>query len=476
MTPHTGLPSPGADYAETLAALQARGRFGIRLGLGRTRALLRALGDPGRDLPGVLIAGTNGKGSVQAIVAACLAAAGLRVGQTPKPHLVSYRERILVDGRPLPAAVFAGLVAEALAIADGLSPRLGPPTEFEVLTAAAFAAFARSGVEVGVIEVGLGGRLDATNAWDGGVAAVTNVGLDHTDRLGSTIEAIAREKAAIVKRGDRAVTGARGAALAVVQRRARRMDVPLRAVEPLPVVGMDRTGLRVVAPGLGEVRLGLLGRHQAANAAVALGILAALAEAGIAAPTDAQIRAGLEAARWPGRLELLALHGPDGAGPVGRAGPARLDAPDPAAPDQLLDGAHNADGAAALAAALDELRPSLSPGRATLLFGSMRDKDAAAMSASLGGAAALRDARIITVRVDAPRALPADELAEVWRAASSAGQEVRALESLDDALGAAIAAARESGGPLIVAGSLYLVGAVRGRLVADDDPPDPEGT
>jgi dihydrofolate synthase/folylpolyglutamate synthase len=451
--------------------LQARGRFGIRLGLGRTRALLRALGDPGRDLRGVLIAGTNGKGSVQAMVAACLAAAGLRVGQTPKPHLVSYRERILVGGRPLPAARFAGLVGEVLAIAEELSPRLGPATEFEVLTAAAFAAFARAGVEVGVIEVGLGGRLDATNAWDGGVAAVTNVGLDHADRLGSTIAAIAREKAAIVKRGDRAVTGARGAGLTVVRRRARRLGVPLREVESLPVLGMDRGGLRVVAPDIGELRLGLLGRHQAANAAVALGILAALAEAGIAAPTAAQTRAGLETVRWPGRLELLAL------GKGDRAMPARLEAPDPAAPDLLLDGAHNADGAAALAAALDELRPSLSPGRPTLLFGSMRDKDVAAMAGSLAGSAALRGARIITARVDAPRALPAAALAAAWRGASpGGGHEVTPLESLDDALAVAIAAARESGGPLVVAGSLYLVGAVRGRLVVDEELCDPEGT
>jgi dihydrofolate synthase/folylpolyglutamate synthase len=459
------------SYAATLAALQARGRFGIHLGLGRTRALLRALGGPERGLPGALIAGTNGKGSVQAMVASCLAAAGLRVGQTPKPHLVSYRERILIDGRPLPPARFAALVAEVLAIADGLSRRLGPPTEFEVLTAAAFAAFARAEAEVGVIEVGLGGRLDATNAWDGGVAAVTNVGLDHIDRLGSTVTAIAREKAAVIKRGDRAVTGASGAGLAVIRWRAGRMGVPLGVVSPLPVLSMDRGGLQVVVPDLGECRLGLLGRHQAANAAVALGILAALAEAGIASATGAQVREGLEAVRWPGRLELLALHGPD------RATPGDRVAPDPAAPDLLLDGAHNADGAAALAAALDELRPTLSPGRPTLLFASMRDKDVAAMAASLARSATLGDARIIATRVDAPRALPSAELAATWRAASPGGaSEVTPIESFDEALGAAMAAVRQSGGPLIVAGSLYLVGAVRGRLVVDEAPRDPEGT
>lgn len=458
-----------SSYPAVLAALQARGRYGIRLGLGRTRALLRALGDPQGELRGPLIGGTNGKGSVQAMVAACLAAGGLRVGQTPKPHLVSYRERIVIDGRPIAAEAFAALVGEVLEIADRLARRLGPPTEFEVLTAAAFAAFARAGVDVAVVEVGLGGRLDATNAWDGGVAAITNVALDHRDRLGGTLEAIAGEKAPIIKRGDRAVSGATGPGLAVIRRRARRLGVPLRETAPLEVLGMDRGGLRLVAPGLGEVRLALLGRHQAANAAVALGILEALREAGIADLPPAVIRAGLEDCRWPGRLELLALS------PDGRAVPADPAAPDPDAPDLLLDGAHNPDGTAALAAALDELRPHLSPGRPTLLIGLMADKDVAGIVGALAPAVALRGARIITTRVDAPRALPAAELAAAWRATSpDGGHEVTPIDPLDEALEAAIAAARAAGGPLVVSGSLYLVGAVRGRLVEEDDPQDPE--
>src|SRR5687768_14354532 len=150
-------------YRATLDALRGRGRFGIRLGLGRTRALLRRLGDPQLDLPGVLIGGTNGKGSVQALVAAALRESGLRVGQTPKPHLVSYRERMVVDGRLVPVADFTALVEEVLAVADAVAPRYGQPTEFEVLTAAAFCWFRRAGVDVAVVEVGLGGRLDATN-------------------------------------------------------------------------------------------------------------------------------------------------------------------------------------------------------------------------------------------------------------------------------------------------------------------------
>ncbi|CAN5818034.1 hypothetical protein BH24CHL5_BH24CHL5_09370 [soil metagenome] len=233
------------DYGAILERLQSRGRFGIRLGLGRTRAILRRLGDPQQQLRGVLIGGTNGKGSTQALVATALTHAGLRVGQTPKPHLSSYRERILVDGRPISMRDFRLVLGETLAAADVIAGRHGQPTEFEVLTAAAFAHFARSGVQVGVIEVGLGGRLDATNAWQGGVSAITNVALDHMEHLGPTIELIAREKSHIIKRGDVvALTGADQPGLGVIGRRARRVGVPVRVVAPLRVLGMDLGGLR----------------------------------------------------------------------------------------------------------------------------------------------------------------------------------------------------------------------------------------
>ncbi len=274
--------SRSTDYHEALAALAARGRFGIRLGLGRTRALLAALGDPQLAVRGALVAGTNGKGSVLALAGSALRAAGLRVGETPKPHLVTYRERVVVDGRPISVADFTRHVEAVLAVADRVARRHGEPTEFELLTAVVFRHFAEADLDVALVEVGLGGRLDATHAWDGGVAAVTNVALDHTDRLGSTITAIAREKAAIIERGDIAVTGADGEALAVVRRRARRMGVPLAEVEPAPLLGWDRDGLTVELPRLGATRVGLRGRHQAANVAVADAVLDALEIAGIA--------------------------------------------------------------------------------------------------------------------------------------------------------------------------------------------------
>ncbi len=450
--------------AEAIAALRSRGRFGIRLGLGRTRALLRALGSPEAGLRGALIGGTNGKGSVQAMVGAVLAAAGARVGQTPKPHLVDYRERIVVDGRLLPPAEFAETLRLALAASERIERRHGPPTEFEVLTAAAFVAFARAGVEVAVIEVGLGGRLDATNVWDGGVAAVTNVALDHMEHLGASLTAIGREKAAIIKRGDRAITGASGEGLAPIRRRASRFGVPLVVAQSLEVVAMDRAGLRLRGPGLGELRLGLLGRHQAANAGVAMAILEALDASGIATVTLQAIRDGLASTRWPGRLELLA------AGPDDRARPAPTSGPDPTAPDVLLDGAHNPAGMRAFVDALDELRPSLSAGRPTLLLGLMADKDVTGIVEPLAASAALRGARIITTRIEATRAMSATDLAAAWRATADvrSGHDVVAHETVGAALQDALAAARSDGGPMLVAGSLYLVGAVRGRLMGAD--------
>jgi dihydrofolate synthase/folylpolyglutamate synthase len=423
--------------SDIVAALQARGRFGVRLGLARTRALLAAVGSPEQGLRGALIGGTNGKGSTQAMVASILRAAGLRVGQTPKPHLVSYRERIVVDGRAIDASNLDAVLAEVLSAADRVERRHGPPTEFEVLTTAAFLWLRRSNVDIAIIEVGLGGRLDATNAWDGGVAAITNVGLDHTEYLGTTVEAIAREKAAIIKRGDLAVTGAVGGALTVIRRRAGRMGVPLRVVAPLPLVATGMDGLRVVHEDLGELRLAMLGAHQATNAAVALGVIEALAEAGIAEVAPDAIRRGLAEARWPGRLEALRVEGVD----------------------VLLDGAHNVDGARALAEALRTLEPEGAARPVTLILGILADKDVAGMVEALRVAPVLREARVLTTSVpDSPRTLDPQALADLWGAAA------RPTASADEALEQGLEHAADDGGLLVVAGSLYLVGHARGRL------------
>ena len=468
-----------ASFAEAVAALEARGRFGIRLGLGRTRALLEALGHPEQGIRGALIGGTNGKGSVVALVGACLAAAGYRAGETPKPHLVTYRERIRIAGHPIAPDDFTRLVRNGLPVADRVARRHGTPTEFELLTALAFRHFADARVDLAVVEVGLGGRLDATHAWDGGVTAITNVDLDHTEHLGPTVELIAREKAAIIMRGDLAITGATGPALGSIRRRARRVGVPLIEVRPARVLAFDRGGLVVELPSLGSVRVGLLGRHQAANLAVAEAVLDALAAAGIAHVDPDARRAGYAAARWPGRLELLELPG---------AGPRGADA------EVLLDGAHNPAGARALAAALDELRPELRgfagstaawigalastaalvPARSsapvTLVIGTMADKDVDGLIAALGASRSLAGARVIATAVPGGRALPPEALAARWQAAFPALDVVVAADPAA-ALDRAVTTAE---GPVVVAGSLYLVGAARARLVDDPELRDPD--
>ena len=503
--------APGPrTYAEALEAIESRGRYGIHLGLGRVHALLRAMGDPERSVRGALVAGTNGKGSVIALAGSALRAAGHRVGETPKPHLVTYRERIVVDGRPIDAADFARLVDEALSVADHVTRRLGPPTEFELLTAVMFRHFAEAHLDVALVEVGLGGRLDATNAWDGGVAVLTNVGLDHTDRLGPTIAAIAREKAAIVKRGDLAVTGADGDALAILRRRCARLAVPLAVAVPPPVLGWTRDALSVDLPGLGPTGVGLRGRHQAANAAVADLLLDALDRAGIAAVSPEARRRGYAAARWAGRLELVSV-------PVARTGSGSFQAGardrevatvsgsardrevatvsgsatdrevattrevatvSGSATDRevLLDGAHNPDGAAALARALTDLRPHLAgggetpPPPLTVVWASMADKDVAGVIAAVAGSPAMAGATVVCTALDLPRALPAADLADAWRAGLP-GADIRVAPTPELALDLALRTGR---GPVVVAGSLYLVGAARARLVNDPSLRDPE--
>ncbi len=430
-------------YQAVLARLAQRGRFGIRLGLGRTRALLHRLGDPHVGLPGVLIGGTNGKGSTQALVASVLREAGARVGQTPKPHLVSYRERMVVDGGLIGVADFTDLLTEVLEQADAVAHRHGPPTEFEVITAAAFTWFARQKVELGVIEVGLGGRLDATNVWQGGVSAITNVALDHMEHLGTTVEAIAREKAAIIKRGDRyAVTGASEPALGVIRRHASRVGVRLEPCEPFEVLEMDLDGMRLLAYGEGglELKIGLIGRHQAANASVALAVLGALERMDAGAYVHVlpeALERGFANARWPGRLELI------------RA---------PGHPPVLFDGAHNPAGVAALAQALIDLRPHLGDAPPTLLMGVLANHWQPGMLDPLK--AAVPEGHLVATTVPgAPNSMAPDDLAAAW------GRHATAIEDTDSAFDAA---AGQANGTLVACGSLYLVGYLRAKLVGAD--------
>ena len=425
------------SYQQAVAALTERGRFGISMGLERVEQLMAEAGHPERGLRGALIGGTNGKGSVVAMLRSVLVVAGYRVGTMPKPHLVSYRERVAVDGEPIAAQDFADAVARVLPAIDRVAARTGPPTEFEALTAAAIAELARRRVDLAIVEVGMGGRLDATNVLDLGVAAITNVQRDHEQYLGSTLTAIGGEKAAIIKRGNLAVTGARGRGLRPILDRCAAVGAPLRRAGPrqpyrveVRSSGWDGVTVDARTPGtaLPALRIGLIGPHQAHNAAVTLAVLGALGERWELLVDEDAVRTGLAAVRWPGRLELL-----DGAS----VGLGRV----------LLDGAHNPAGAAALARALRDLGVE----RPTVVFGAMRAKDVRGVLLAL---APLQPAFIFT-RVDDPGASDPAELARTW---SRIGGFARTAATPAEAL------ERAEGDPVVVAGSLYLVGAVRGMI------------
>jgi dihydrofolate synthase/folylpolyglutamate synthase len=373
-----------------------------------------------------------------------LGAAGLRVGTMPKPHLVSYRERVAIDGEPLPAADFAAAVERVLPAIDRVAADVGPPTEFEALTAAAITELARRRVEIAIVEVGMGGRLDATNVLDLGIAAITNVQLDHEAYLGHTLTAIGAEKAPIIKPGNLAVTGASGRGLRPILDRCSQLGVPVRRAGPrqpyrATVVRSGWEGIVVEArmPGqrLADLEIGLLGRHQAQNVAVTLALLDALGERwGIAVPEDA-LRRGLAEARWPGRLEPL-----DGSA----VGLGRV----------VLDGAHNPAGAEALARALEDLGLR----RPTIVFGAMRTKRVHAVLRAL----APIEPRFVFTRVEDPGAYEPAALARAWRRVS--GQRSRQAATPAEALAMAGAA-----DPVVVAGSLYLVGAVRGMITGSSE-------
>jgi dihydrofolate synthase/folylpolyglutamate synthase len=417
-------------YQESLEYLTSLGRFGIKLGLERTEALLHALGDPQELFQGVLVAGTNGKGSVCAMVSTILQAAGYRVGLMPKPHLISYTERIQVDQRPIAEADFAALLTELQPAINKVASELGPPTEFEILTSAAFYYFARAGIDLLVCEVGLGGRLDSTNVLDLGVNVITNIALDHTQHLGSTLEAIAAEKAGILKPDSIAITGAQPPALAVIEAKARDQQVPLlRLGQEIEVSAIDKDWAGVQATittprgTYRDLRIPLLGVYQADNAALAVASIDALRSRGWEVSNGA-LRDGLARTRWPGRLEVIDRD-----------------------PIVLVDGAHNP---AALERSLAAVQ-KLAKGRPlVIIFGAMRDKDLASMLALLRRV----NAPLIFSRIDWHRAEVPTELAKRFE-----GESETAESSAE-----ALSRAREKAGRhgiVFVCGSLYLVGEVK---------------
>jgi dihydrofolate synthase/folylpolyglutamate synthase len=422
-------------YAEALSRLLAlRGgeHAGMRPGLARIEALLEALGHPEQRYTLVQVGGTNGKGSTAAMLAAIVKTAGRRVGLYTSPHLVSFRERIRVDGE----AIAEDDVADGFDAIATLVARLDA-TMFEATTALALDHFARESVEVAVLEVGLGGRLDATTVGRPAVTAIARIDLDHQEVLGPTLTEIAAEKAAIIRSGVAVASAQAPEAAAVLAARATAAGVPLQVEGRELTVGVTARDLEgqtldLAGPGwrLAAARTPLLGTFQPSNA-----LLAAAAARALGVGLEA-IRAGLARARWPGRFEVL------------RAGDHHV----------VLDGAHNPGGARALAASLAEW---FGDTPLTLLFGAFRDKDLAGMLGPL----AARARRVILTGGSNPRAAPP----EMLRAHVPAGPE--RIETAPSAAEALALAGRSPRTPILcVAGSLSLVGDVLRHLQGSDSP------
>jgi dihydrofolate synthase / folylpolyglutamate synthase len=415
------------------------------------RVLLQGMDHPERRFPSVLIAGTNGKGSTAATLAAILQASGLNTGLYTSPHLVRINERIRVNGKEISDDDFAALQGEVDRVAEGLVDRAElpwHPSFFEMMTAIAFEHFAREQIEVAVLEVGMGGRLDATNVVDPRVSVITDISLDHQKFLGSTVSEIAREKVGIIRPRGVVVTlpqqpeandvigttilelGARAASavpyVPPVSPRSPEYLVP--RPEPSKPGHVYRYPLQV----LGEqilVQTPLVGRHQLRNVALAIAAAVELSQQGFSRITAKSIENGIRETRWPGRFQVIA------------AGPGW--------PEMVIDVAHNPAGAWALRSALSERykdRPLI------FVFGAMRDKAISEIAEILFP---LAD-RVIATRPANPRAASPEEIRQ---AAARTGSEIEPLEDVQRALERARALAG-SGTVIVITGSIYLVGEV----------------
>ncbi|HEX5719975.1 MAG TPA: folylpolyglutamate synthase/dihydrofolate synthase family protein [Thermoanaerobaculia bacterium] len=374
------------------------------------RQLLAGLGNPQLHYRTVLVAGSNGKGSTSALLAAMASAAGLRTGLYTSPHLESVEERLRIDGRAIDSEELGALLER---IVEATSP-----TYFEAVTAAAFLWFSERQVDLAVMEVGMGGRLDATNVCEPELSLITSISLEHREHLGDTLAAIAREKAGTFRPGRPALVWLEDPEpSAAVRTVAAELGTDLRFAPELVTIRKDGQRVRLTTPG-GEhdLELALPGAHQARN--LALAVLAA-EELGIGPEAIAE---GARSCRWPGRLERVDLPGDR---------------------QVLLDAAHNPEGAAALAAFLDD--------PADLLFGALGDKDVAEMLVPL----AKHARRIILTTPASDRARPPEELAELLP-----GRDVEIVPDLGQALELAL----QPGVRLVVCGSIYLIGEVRKRL------------
>lgn len=424
------------DFAESVAYLSSLKRFGVRPGLARIRALLDELGNPQDRWPSIHIGGTNGKGSVTTFCASILSAAGFKVGRYHSPYVFDIRERIMIGNEMIPEDEFARLMTRIVPVAEGLDQEeLGPVTEFELKTAVAFRYFADAGVAMAAVEVGLGGRLDATNAILPRVAAVTNVGLDHTEILGETVREIAREKGGIIKPGTRFVTAAEDPdALEVLSGIAWEMMAGLThvrhargraVVQGRSAVWWEDGGLHIRTPRvyLRGLEVGLLGPHQRTNATLAVAAVESFADSyGIDVPADAYIT-GLRDAWLPGRMQIVGAY-----------------------PRVILDGAHNRDAAAVIRTAADEL---VGGGRLHVVLGMSKGHDPERFLAAI---VPISGSLILTQPSDA-RGLPLERLSE---AAEELGLLHERAGTVREGVEAALRGAAETD-TILVTGSFYTV-------------------
>ncbi|MEL6813907.1 MAG: folylpolyglutamate synthase/dihydrofolate synthase family protein [Cyanobacteria bacterium J06598_3] len=413
--------------------LQSYARFGVDLGLDRIESLLSVLGNPQQQIPIIHVAGTNGKGSVCAYLSAVLSAAGYRTGRYTSPHLINWTERICINGEPISwQSLQTGLDAVEQAIETNQTPDAPIPTQFEVFTAAAWQYFAQQEVDIAVVEVGLGGRLDATNVCSQPLATViVSISRDHWQRLGSTLAEIAGEKAGILKPGAPAIAGPLPPeAAAVVTAKAAELNAPLTWITPAKKVAAS-TEPTLTYNGIQYPQV-LLGEHQQVNSACAIAVLQTLRDQGWNI-SDNAIARGMAQVSWPGRLQKSKWQGH----PL------------------LIDGAHNVDAARSLRAYLDRTYPS-EP--ITWLMGMLATKD----HEGVFGALLRAGDRLHLVPVPGHLSAELGELSAIAQQQCLSLDEVQTHPDLTTALTAATAqnkALAIAASPTVFCGSLYLIGS-----------------
>ena len=427
----------GISFQQAVEYLSSLRPLGIRLGLERIQALCEACGHPEQAFRSIHVTGTNGKGSTCTMIAKILSCSGYRTGLFVSPFVVNVRERIQIDGRFISEHQFSELMAELIPIVEDIARRVDHPTEFEVKTILGLLYFARAGVDYAVLEVGMGGRFDSTNVVTPLATAITNVALDHTDRLGSTVEQIAYEKAGIIKPGIPCVTGADGGALKVIQRQCELLNAPLLRIGKEVLLEENPSGTFSVAVSrrYDNLTTAMMGRHQRLNAAIAVAIADLLAQHD-SRITPQAVREGLATAVAPGRLEIVN-----------------------SSPTVLLDGAHNPHGAQHLRQALTTL---FNYRRLILVMGMLQGHSAPEV---VGILAPLAHVFIATSPIS-HRSVSEGELAA---AAEQLGVPVEVVSGVPKAVERALSLA-EPEDLVCITGSFYTVGEARPLFVREPLP------